>query len=579
MSGTLPSPLPVAPATASGLESGSSGRRRLLPWVAAAAAAAALGPPLWTLGMRLWETTYYQHVPFYLAALAALAWWRCRGWRAARVRPGSGWVAAGLWAAALLLVIPSVALDTPLGAAVGGLLSIAAAAYTFGGPSLFGRIAPPWAAAWLALPLPLGVDQRFVVRLQALATDWASTALDMLGDRHLVAGTTVEMPGRSFFVEEACSGVNGLFASLAGVALYLVWNRRGLVRSLAVLAASVFWVLAANAVRVTTVVVLVDRYDLPVLTGWGHEALGVLTFAAAIGLTVSTDRFLLFVLPANQFSLAKLAALWRPADDASAAREAYAGDDGDDGDGARRGSRSRAPLRRPLWAAAAAGFGLAAGTHALLPAAEPAAVVDPDALKVVPRDALPEEWNGWRQVGFETVEREGDNLTTMGARSRIWAYRKGRVTALISMDGPFAHGWHDLQVCYVGNGWTCSDIADFRPAGGDGGAVGDVVTRMDMAKPDGRRGYVTFASHAIDDDAPIGPARGDRSALIGRFAPIAALFDESLVASGRQAEREPAYQVQVLVDSYLPLEENEVDAVDRLFAEMRDRLTAWSSAG
>ena len=198
---------------------------------------------------------------------------------------------------------------------------------------------------------------------------------------------------------------------------------------MAVLAASVFWVLAANAVRVTTVVVLVDRYDLPVLTGWGHEALGVLTFAAAIGLTVSTDRFLLFVLPANQFSLAKLAALWRPADDASAAREAYAGDD----DGARRGLHSQVPPRRPLWAAAAAGFGMALLGNLLMPAAAevgPTTLVDPDSVKVVPEDALPERWNGWQRVDFQTVERKRADL--MGARSRIWAYRKGRVTAYVS---------------------------------------------------------------------------------------------------------------------------------------------------
>ena len=45
--------------------------------------------------------------------------------------------------------------------------------------------------------------------------------------------------------------------------------------------------------------------------------------------------------------------------------------------------------------------------------------------------------------------------------------------------------------------------------------------------------------------------------ILGRFARLATLLDETLEASGRQAEREPAYQVQVLVDSYLALDESE----------------------
>ena len=545
-----------------------------LPWVAAVAAVLALGPLLAVIARRLWDTTYYQHAPFVFAAAAFLAWRRTRGRPPAGRRP-SLVTSVSLWAFTLPVCAAGVLLDTPWGALVGALFGVLAAVHTIGGPSLTGRVLPCWALCWLVVPLPFGFDQRLVVGLQALATRSASAGLDLIGYRHLVAGTTVEMPGKSYFVEEACSGINSLYAAMACVAIYLVWNDRGLFRALAILAAAVVWVLAANVVRVAAVVVLVHRFDLPVAEGLGHDLLGALVFAAAILLSLSTDRMLLFVAPEHRLSLANLVRLWRKPDSATAvAYDAYGRDA--DPSGSRSLPAARSARRGPLWIAVAAAFLLLAGVRFALPGSAPAVPVVADAdlrLKPMPADALPATWNGWQQVDFRTTERGRDDRD--GQFSRTWFYRKGRLTAAVSMDGPFRDGWHDLQICYTATGWSCDEVTDSRDeARGDGG----VHTALQMEKPGGRNGLVLFTSHALADDAPLGPPETYRIAATRRFAALRSLWERASEGVGRRVGPEPGYQIQTFVDSYLPLSTDEEEDVEAFFQEMRGRITAWSAA-
>ena len=539
-------------------------RAAWLPLAAAAAAVVALGPLLGVIGARLWNTSYYSHAPFYLAALAGLAWWRATREGDGVREPGTTWAAAAAWTAVLLLAAASAWIWTPWGGLVAALLALAAGAYTWGGWGLLGRVGGCWAGAWLVVPPPMRLDEWTVLQLQGVATRWASAGLDLIGQRHLVAGNTVEMPGRSYFVEEACSGVNGLMAALAAVSLYMVWNRRGLLRSLVLLAVTAGWVLVCNAVRVTAVVVLEDRFGLPVASGVGHDVLGAITFASALALTASTDRLLLFFAPAHSLSLARLTAIWRPA---AEGEDVYG-----EAPAVRRGPP---PARRSVWAFAAAGFVAVAGLEAVVlvgweaSVAAPVKVGDLDALKRVPEAALPDEWDGWRKVNFGVVERDRSDL--MGALSHVWEYRKGPTTAMISMDGPFPDGWHDLNVCYDVNGWNCGEAT---PAGG---LADGATTAIALEKPAGRRGYVLFSAHALEDDETVSAAAPASlgGAVVGRMGLGEWLAEFAGDAGARPGSGEPVYQVQVLTHAYRDIDDRERASVAALFEEMRGRLTAW----
>lgn len=573
--------------------------------VAALAAAVALGPLLARMVAGLWASPRFGHAPLVWLAAAALAVWRLREARGAGSRvpetspatalgrladcltigtPPRRWAEAGLWLVALALSAGAIQLGSGWLALTATILLIPAALYSWGGWGLLRPVLPAWAVVWTTLPPPFNSDADLVLKLQGIAAKLASAALDLLGRRHLPEGVTVELPERRYFVEEACSGVNSLYALLAVAAIGLAWGRRSWWRWPIVLSAAVVWAVAANAARVTAAVELSAGLGWKVAEGIGHDILGVITFALAGLLTLSVDALLRFVAPPFEPDA-------DPPDDAAPHAAVAPADP----------SPARSTLPRvAAWGTAAVAFGLLAGWRlldapAVAPAAGLAGAPTTGDLKPVSEDSLPASWNGWERVGFETVTREVDHLD--GPFSAIWQFRRGSLTATISMDGPFANGFHDLQTCYTANGWRCTNAvdrtvsiaapadsspaskeqaADHGAAGGDT-AAGDVITRLDLAQPLGRRGLVLFTSYALDDDANLGADLAARtgSIWVRRFE---AFRDRSGPNAGH-ASLEPAYQVQAYVAAYRPLNEREEEAVEALFHAMRRRLAALPADG
>ena len=537
-----------------------SARRSWLPPLAAVAGlAAALGPLLFDIAGRLWVSPRFGHAPLVWAAVAGLIAWRLRDDALHRdaehpAPPPRPVPELALWGFALTLAAGAVWLATPWLALAAAFCAVPAAVYSAAGGAGLRSAGPAWAVLWLTLPPPFRWDELLVVRLQRVAADLASSGLDLLGRRHLPAGVTMELPGRSFFVEEACSGVNGLYALLAAAGLLLAWGRRGPVRAAVVLAAAVLWAVAANAVRVVAAVELTVGAGLPVAEGLGHDLLSAATFAVAAGLTLSTDFLLLYARPRRQaFDPEWIAA------------------------GPRAGGRFPPLPRAAVWGGAAAALFLLAGWRlAARPAGTVVAVADAaigadrSALKPVDADSLPAAWEGWRRVGFETVERDLDHPD--GTFSAVWTYRRGPLTAAISMDGPFAAGWHDLAVCYTNGGWSCTAAVDRT----DGpGPDGDAFTRLDLEEPL-RRGVVFFTSYSLADDGNVGPVTTSRSKLTGRFPELRVLVSPS---GDRRADPVPAYQVQAYAATYRTFSEAETGAVRELFDAMRRRIAELPAAG
>jgi exosortase/archaeosortase family protein len=404
----------------------------------------------------------------------------------------------------------------------------------------------------LILRPPFGWDQKLIVAMQRSATAWASGVLDLGGIRHLADGVVIRLPERDFFVDEACSGVHSLFATLAFVAVFAVATRRGALKSLLLFVSAIFWVLVANTLRVIAVVVLSARYDLPVLDGVGHETLGVLVFALVIGLVLSTDRLLLFLFPQREQLLAVTGSA-----------------------GFERASvmASGAAVRSQSFPLAVATlFVLIAVGISVLPAQAMPRSNSPFAsaqgLRPVPREALPATWNGWEQVAFQVREREQDDPA--GEISRIWTYRKGRLVTAISIDGPF-DAWHDTEVCYHGLGYstqTCGDI-EIR----DGSAVPSEFTELVVTSGSGQHGYVLFMAYDTNGQALRPPV--SRNASVARF-----------VAAWRQrvAGEVPAdpllgrvYQVQLFAENRLSHTVAEREELTHLFHHMRREIARNST--
>jgi len=241
-------------------------------------------PLVATYHLRLWELPHYQFFP--LALLRAFLLSR-RATSTPHAVDEQTPFAAAAWGFGLSLLAAAVLFDSPWLGATAAMVNWSA--WQVSRRRSWSDVLP--AAAMIAVKLrpPLGIDTWLIHRLQRIAARAADATLDVLGVLHTLAGNVIKLPESRLLVEEACSGVNSLFSSAAAVLFYLLWNRRGWISSGLLCLSIPLWVVFTNVIRVVAVAVLRARWDIAADTGALHTALGLATFALAVGMILSTE--------------------------------------------------------------------------------------------------------------------------------------------------------------------------------------------------------------------------------------------------------------------------------------------------
>ncbi|WP_164102741.1 exosortase/archaeosortase family protein, partial [Candidatus Laterigemmans baculatus] len=293
-----------------------SGLSQLL-WLAGyALTAALLFPSLVSLAGWTSGREHYAHFQWLLVAAGCLAVFR--GYSESQQWIGRGvggrgvggrvslrvlfWTGTALVLAAGVHLLPSRWLAAPA-----AWCTVAATIAFLGGRPLWRLLFGPLLLLAAAIPLPVNLDQWLIVELQHLATRLASLWLDLAGVLHFTSGVAIQTPGQDFFVEDACSGVHSLFAAIAVGVAYGVLRQYRLPRLIVLVAQLVFWVVVANAVRVFLTVWSQAGIEAGAEAWFGgllprggdaeHAGLGMVTFAAGIGLALCGDAFVRYLIP------------------------------------------------------------------------------------------------------------------------------------------------------------------------------------------------------------------------------------------------------------------------------------------
>ena len=182
------------------------------PLAIGGAALLALAPSVVKLAGQQWGGRHYSFTPLLVIALGAIGFlrWRDEGPFKSDFTIGT----AVRWLVPGLLLAASIWLRRPWLASLSLVLMVRAFVFTIGGLEFYKSVRLAWWALWLIVPLPLNMDLALITSMQQFASRQASAILDLFGFRHLLTGVLLNFPGRSFEVEEACSGVHSLFASL-----------------------------------------------------------------------------------------------------------------------------------------------------------------------------------------------------------------------------------------------------------------------------------------------------------------------------------------------------------------------------
>lgn len=520
--------------------------RKLL--VLAICAALALMPFVVSHFRQIGLRAHYQFFPFAILAAAIVAVVRFRRFQSAQV--GSNAITAAIIAFSIVCLLTAAIIDSSWLGYLSWLTTAAGLIYGATGGDGLRRSVPILALLALMLPPPFELDRELVFALRRVSTRWSGAILDALKIPHLMAGNVVELGHRRLMVEEACSGINSLFALLATTLFFTALFGRTLVHTIVLLVAAVFWVVVANVARIVSVVVA-DRRGIDLTEGWRHEALSIVVFIAALVLVSSTD------------CLIRVVSGW------FAALRARHGED----------HKPERPLPTPqsiqtskakgfCWSwgattAVAVVFLLVAAANWALNRTSDSAPAESIAERLdgFTVEVLPETVGDWKRVDFRDERRNAESA--FGEFSRIWTYRRGSTAALVSADYPFP-GWHDLTRCYTSQGWI---IRNQRLIAATAESRGFVEVELERAGY--QSGYLLFAELG-PTGAELQPRLAGAQLSLHRQHSALARFGHRLGFTVEATPDEPQRQVgqvQLFIASEVPLKTEESTAAQLLFRQ------------
>ena len=423
-------------------------------------------------------------------------------------------------------------------------------------------ILPLWLILAIVIPLPRGLDNLLVTKMQIIASEMASWILDALGLVHFRNGVVLVTETDQFMTEEACSGIRSLFSSLAAIGLYCVYKKYPVWRFLFNLAQTVFWVLVGNAIRIATVVWVAENWTRELAEGTPHELLGLAIFLLIILLVISTDRILQVLID-----------MWRwnrdddefedPVVDAATVDAAVV----DQGKAAGR------------WFMP--GFILLALFLAFCDIrlmTTPAEGILRNPLFAMPpfpmsaEEDLPRQIGNWELVKYEQFNRGEERI--LAAYSYTWQYKRGDIEVLVSVDGPWEF-WHDITACYRGIGWTADTTHQFdlQPADDPGSSGPLNHSRIELTKVTGEEALVFFAQHDMRGKVVRPSMLGGMVSLelmkLNFLHNLRTIVGVKSFDAGYRQYRLPLATIQVLCNDVSGLTDQQLAEIEQFYFEVR----------
>ena len=428
---------------------------------------------------------------------------------------------------------------------------------------------------FVSLQLPMSYDFKLIGTLQRISANLTSRILDLIGIEHYMPGTVLRTPTGQYGIEEMCSGIQSFFLLVFVAVAFAVWMRRPLFRSLLLFIAAIFWSVCMNCLRICIIPIFDIYLNVNLSEGVAHDLLGWMTMALGVLLLLSTDQFLMFLFgpvevgtgssgPMGKF----ITNIWN---------SLLAGEKEEEDIRNRRRNR-RKPLtaisRTLAWAAG--GVLVLGGLMTILDISNSlfsdkrirffsSKVVFP-----LEENTMPETVENWRRVRYDSENRtRGSDL---GEQSDSWVYQseKSRFLAFSSFDQAFP-GWHELTTCYGNDGWNL--VRRVRIGGDENTPADEAANSINewpyieahFEKPTGEKGFLLFSLFDGFGKGYIPPRNwGSLDHLVSGMQNRLGSRTRARLFQGE------AYQTQVFVQGYGPLDQKKRDEITRHYLKIRD---------
>ncbi|MDX1927555.1 MAG: exosortase U [Pirellulaceae bacterium] len=417
--------------------------------------AIACAPSLVDHVRRLWNFEQYHYLPALALAVGFLinARWN------RKLDTQFGWFGWTLLAFGMLFLSVGVGLYSGwLGTL--GFVFLLGAWFESHRESKGGSLLSIWPLSWLILSLPLGFDDALTNWLQLKSTRLSSFFLDLVDIPHAQFGNVIELAKGKLFVEQACSGVQSLYTLIFVAFLIVVVLRRPPILLPLYFLAAVFWAGLMNVVRIFTIAYASSRMSMDLAHGWQHEVLGYTCLTLAILLLLSTDRLirvLFFPVEARDSATPEsnpLVYVWNR----------RMSETGETSATAERSVPSIVVVAVPSIIAGLLCLGASLQFVGSFLRSGPATI---SVAEKEPFLALPEKLamlgiEGFEQTSYERIR--GDVNLPFGENADVWRGTYQGIPLTLAVNQPYSV-WHDLCLCYQGNGLQLNSKETISDAG------------------------------------------------------------------------------------------------------------------
>jgi len=153
----------------------------------------------------------------------------------------------------------------------------------------------PVAILFFMVPLPEVSVTNMAFRLKMVAAGWGVSAANHLGIAAEQMGNRVLLEGdKTLVIANVCNGLRTMISLLAFGALYTyVCRLRGPWR-VGLFLMSLPVALLSNSLRIVSLIVVADVWDVEIATGWYHDASGVIVFVLAFLMMFGIEKLILW---------------------------------------------------------------------------------------------------------------------------------------------------------------------------------------------------------------------------------------------------------------------------------------------
>jgi exosortase B len=264
------------------------------PALLAGACIAAYVPTIMGLINGPWQTEQEGHGPLIIAASLWLVWQSREQLKSVKLSPAPtiGW---GILLLGLLLMFVARTQDVLTAEAFSIIPVITGCVLLSAGWPMLRIVAFPIGFLFFAVPMPDWIIDGATVPLKVFISDSVTRILYAAGFPVAQNGVMIMIGSYQLLVKDACSGMNSIFAlSAIGVFYAYAFRWQEKVRSVILLLSIIPITIAANFIRVITLVLIAYYGGPDMLEGAVHDLTGIGLFVVAVILLFLLDGILGF---------------------------------------------------------------------------------------------------------------------------------------------------------------------------------------------------------------------------------------------------------------------------------------------